>query len=63
MEARGGPTHFFCKSVIPGNFKSNNFVRVDSKGLAGVFFVRVHSKGVVGSGGWNLEARGWTFVV
>ncbi len=57
MEARRGPpTPFFCKNVIPGEFKSNNFARVDSKGLAGAFFVRVHSKGVAGSRGWKLEA-------
>src|SRR5713101_5238828 len=36
----------FCKSVIPRNFKSNEFVSVHSKGLAGAFLVSVHSKEV-----------------
>src|SRR5712692_646555 len=35
----GVPPHpdIFSKSVIPGDFKSNEFVRMDSKGLAGTF--------------------------
>ncbi len=71
------PTPIFCKMLIPGDFKSNDCVRADSKGLAGAFFVRVDWKGLrssrglrleVGgwkfcSGGWELEARGWKFVV
>jgi hypothetical protein len=38
--------HLFCKSVIRWDFKSNDFVRVDSKGLTGALFVRVSSKGL-----------------
>ncbi len=50
LVARRGDPHrlFFCKSVIPRVFKSNNFVRVDCKGLATTFFVRVHCKGLAG---------------
>src|SRR5437870_3829008 len=32
----------FCSStykILPAHFKSNNFVRADSKGVAGAFFV------------------------
>ncbi len=47
------PTPLFLQVFIPGDFKSNNFARVDFKGLAGAFFVRVHSKGLVGSRGWK----------
>ncbi len=42
------PPLFFWKSVIPWNFKSNEFVSVHSKELADVFFVSVHSSGVTG---------------
>src|SRR5712692_9421256 len=40
------PPTFFWKSVIPWSLKSNEFVSVHSKELAGAFFVSVHSKGV-----------------
>src|SRR5207245_9137360 len=36
----------FWKSVIPWDFKSNDFVRAHSKGLMGAFFVSAHPKGV-----------------
>ena len=36
----------FCKSMIPGGFKSNDFVSVRSRGLTGAFFVSADSKGV-----------------
>jgi hypothetical protein len=32
--------------VIRGDFKTHDFVRVDSKGLTGAFFVRVSFKGL-----------------
>src|SRR5712692_2387485 len=37
---------FFWKSVIPWNFKCNEFVSVHSKELTRPFFVSVHSSGV-----------------
>src|SRR5437879_5342614 len=36
----------FCKSMIPGGFKSNDLVSVSSRGLTGAFFVSADSKGV-----------------
>jgi len=33
---------------IPKGFKSNEFVRADSKGFAGAFFASAHPKGVTG---------------
>ena len=47
-----------CKSVKMRDFKSNDFVRVDSKGLTDAFFVRVHSKGLTdaNAGSWGVNA-------
>ena len=44
----GATPGIFWNNVILGDFKSNNFVRMHSKGLAGAFFVRVDSKGLTG---------------
>jgi hypothetical protein len=41
-----GPPTLFCKSVIPKDFKTPDFVRVSFKGLTGAFLVRVSSKGL-----------------
>ncbi len=49
---RGPPPRYFCKNVIPGEFKSFKFVRVDPKGVTVTFFVRVRSKGLERN--WSL---------
>ncbi len=58
---RRPPPLFFWKSVIPGNFKSSEFVSMHSKELRRPFFVSVHSKGVVSNGVGRVNGFGLEF--
>ena len=40
------PPPYFLYVLIPKDFKFNDFVSMDSKGVRGAFFVSMESKGV-----------------
>ena len=44
LPIRSPPTTCFLQLLIPGGFKSNDFVTAHVKGLAVAFFVSVHCK-------------------